>query len=84
MTDCPRHKHCAYTGTEPGLCPICHASHVKCGGSHGQTPADGWSRGVATGKHSTLRAGQYQNPLEAAKRLSPVLTAPADLSEAAA
>jgi hypothetical protein len=40
-TDCPRHRHCAYTGTESGLCSTCHASTQKCAGRHGKAPADG-------------------------------------------
>lgn len=65
-SECPRHKHCAYTGTEPGLCPTCHATTATCAGSHGQDPGDGsWRRGVAAGKtHPTLRQGQPLHPGE--------------------
>jgi hypothetical protein len=64
---CPRHKHCAYTGTEPGLCPTCHASTKRCAGRHGMAPADGsWRRGFASGMtHGTLRQGQSLHPGEA-------------------
>lgn len=67
MTDCPRHRHCAYTGTDPGLCPTCHASTGKCAGRHGQTPTDGgWRRGIASGlTHGALRPGQSLHPAEA-------------------
>lgn len=64
--ECSRHRHCAYTGTEPGLCPNCHAATTKCGGLHGVAPADGsWSRGWAAGKtHGTLKPGQALHPDE--------------------
>lgn len=26
---CPRHSHCAFTGTESGICPGCHAPIAK-------------------------------------------------------
>jgi hypothetical protein len=70
MTDCPRHKHCAYTGTEPGLCPTCHSTEAKCAGTHGQTPASAgggrWLRGYAAGvTHPTLRSGASLHPAEA-------------------
>lgn len=67
MTDCPRHKHCAYTGTEPGLCATCHASTGKCAGRHGGAPNDGWRSGVARGGSPTLQLGQYNHPGEAHK-----------------
>ena len=73
---CPRHKHCAYTGTEPGLCQVCHASEAKCAGRHGGAPYDKWSRGIAGGSHATLRVGQYNDPREAAKASSPLATPP--------
>ena len=65
-TMCPRHRHCAYSGTEPGLCPTCHATNAKCGGRHGQDPGDGsWRRGVAAGRtHPTLRPDQPLHPGE--------------------
>ena len=68
MADCPRHKHCAYTGTEPGLCPTCHATEAKCSGRHGK-PASGqsWPSGVVTSPlHPTLKVGQYNDPRQAA------------------
>lgn len=67
MTACPRHKHCAYTGTEPGLCPTCHASTAKCAAKHGVSPTDGsWKRGFAAGMtHGTLKPGQSLHPTEA-------------------
>lgn len=63
---CPRHRHCAYTGTEPGLCPTCHARTAKCAGLHGKAPSDGsWKRGQAAGQtHGTLRPGQALHPDE--------------------
>lgn len=67
MSDCPRHRHCAYTGTEPGLCLTCHSSTAKCAGRHGTNPGDGsWRRGVASGMtHGTLKPGQSLHPGEA-------------------
>jgi hypothetical protein len=67
MTACPRHKHCAYTGTEPGLCQTCHASAAKCAGRHGNAPADGSWRLGATARplNPALREGQYLHPREA-------------------
>lgn len=59
MSDCPRHKHCAYTGSVPGLCPICHATETKCKGSHGGPPYTGWTSGVAGPGHASLKPGQY-------------------------
>jgi hypothetical protein len=69
---CTRHKHCAYTGTEPGRCPACHATTQKCGGRHGGAPADGgWRLGaVAKPTNATLRAGQPLHPGEAGKASS--------------
>lgn len=63
---CARHRHCAYTGTEPGLCPMCHASTGKCAARHGRNPGDGsWRRGIAAGMtHSTLRPGQSLHPAD--------------------
>jgi hypothetical protein len=63
---CPRHKRCAYTGTEPGLCATCHASTAKCAGLHGRNPGDGsWRRGTAAGMtHGTLKPGQSMHPQE--------------------
>jgi hypothetical protein len=60
---CARHKHCAYSGCEPGLCPICHATETKCAGKHGGEPDGGWTRGYATEASNTLRPGQPNNPL---------------------
>jgi hypothetical protein len=64
--ECARHRRCAYSGTEPGLCPTCHATTGKCAGRHGQAPADGsWVRGRAAGRtHGTLRPGQALHPAE--------------------
>lgn len=63
---CPRHRHCAYTGDEPELCSICHATTAKCGGRHGKAPEDNtWVRGKAAGKtNGTLREGQALHPYE--------------------
>lgn len=80
MNSCPRHKHCSYTGTEPRLCPICHASTAKCAGAHGGRPVDGWGehnkRGVrvevATGSTATLKPGQYYDPCKQALASTPV------------
>lgn len=68
MNDCPRHRHCAYTGTEPGMCPTCHASPAKCAGRHGKPPyGQSWPSGVVTSLlHPTLKVGQYNDPREAA------------------
>ena len=69
---CSRHKHCAYTGTEPGLCPTCHASTGKCAGRHGGAPYDKWSRGIVTsGSHATLRVGQHNDPRKASTAGTP-------------
>lgn len=84
MSDCPRHKYCAYTGSEPGLCATCHATTRRCGGRHGKPPYDGWSKGVAGEKHPTLRAGQYNDPRQAAKANPPLVQAQSRLSEAVA
>ena len=88
LTDCPRHKHCAYTGTEPGLCPMRHASTAKCAGRHGGRPVDGWGehtkRGVrvlvAAGDTATLRAGQHYDPSKQAQAGTPVPPLPDDAS----
>lgn len=77
---CPRHRHCAYTGTELGTCPTCHASVAKCAGQHGARPVDGWGehtrRGVrvlvATGDTATLRAGQHYDPRKQSASSTPV------------
>jgi hypothetical protein len=74
MTErCARHKHCAYRDDDPALCSLCHASHRNCNGAHGGPPYDKWSKGVAGRVHTTLKAGQYNDPREAAKA-SPPLT----------
>jgi hypothetical protein len=64
--ECNRHRHCAYSGTEVGLCPTCHATTSKCAGRHGKAPYDGsWLRGRAAGKtHGTLRPGEALHPDE--------------------
>ena len=64
---CARHNHCAYTGTEPGLCAVCHASTAKCAGRHGRAPADGsWRMGaVAKPLNPVLHEGQPLHPREA-------------------
>ena len=67
---CARHKHCAYRDDDPARCPICHAQ--KCNGKHGDSPYGGWSKRIASPLHSTLKAGQYQNPLDEVKRRSPL------------
>jgi hypothetical protein len=70
---CPRHKHCFYTGLEPGLCWLCHASTAKCGGEHGIAPLDNsWhvSR-YATIRNPALYEGQPLNPKEASNGHTP-------------
>ncbi len=81
MTDCPRHKHCAYTGTEPGLCRVCHASENKCAGRHGGAPYIGWDSGIATDRHPALKAGKSIHPREAHKASQVKDTAPERTSE---
>lgn len=81
MIDCPRHKHCAYTGTELGLCPTCHASENKCAGRHGGAPYIGWDSGIAADRHPALRAGQSIDPREARKTSQVKHTAPHHPSE---
>jgi len=88
---CPRHKHCAYTGTEPGKCPLCHATFAKCSGKHGGRPVDGWGdhtkRGVrvlvAVGDTATLKAGQHYDPSKQVKASTPVPTPPGTCSNSA-
>lgn len=88
---CQRHKHCAYTGTEPGFCQTCHASVAKCAGRHGGRPTDGWGehtkRGVrvlvATGDTATLKAGQHYDPCKQAKAGTPPPAARNGASEVA-
>jgi hypothetical protein len=65
---CSRHKHCAYRDDDPARCPLCHASPAKCNGGHGGAPYGGWRNGIASTTHSTLRAGQCNDPREEAKR----------------
>lgn len=89
MNDCSRHKHCAYTGTEPRLCAICHATTTKCAGLHGRRPVDGWGehtkRGVrvlvATGDTATLKAGQHYDPTKQVEADTPVPLRPQSISE---
>ena len=80
---CQRHKHCAYSGSEPGLCPVCHATTAKCGGKHGLAPADGsWKRGaLARPKNPVLHEGQYLHPMDAVKANSPCPQPRMDVSE---
>ncbi len=65
VRDCPRHRHCAYTGTEPGLCPTCHASTGKCASRHGRAPYSGWDTGAAGATHPALIVGQHNDPRKA-------------------
>lgn len=71
ISGCPRHKHCAYTGSEPGLCRMCHASERKCNGKHGGRPVDGWGEvkkaARASATHKALKEGQYIDPALAVK-----------------
>lgn len=71
LPECPRHKHCAYTGNEPGLCNVCHASEAKCGEMHGQPPSydpNSWGAGVVTNpRHPSLKLGQPFSPFTAAE-----------------
>jgi hypothetical protein len=83
VSDCLRHKHCAYTGSEPGLCPTCHASTSKCAGRHGHAPADGSWRLGATARplNPVLREGQPLHPREALTASSSWPTAPESTRE---
>jgi hypothetical protein len=81
VSDCPRHKHCAYTGTEPGLCRTCHTATTKCAGKHGGAPYIGWDSGVAGDLHPALRTGQSIHPREAHSASQVLHTAPQHTSE---
>jgi hypothetical protein len=80
--NCPRHKHCAYTGTEPERCRTCHSTTAKCSGTHGGAPSDGsWRLGtVAKPTNATLKAGQPLHPREATEARS---SSPQPLAHAA-
>ena len=80
---CPRHKHCAYTGTEPGLCSTCHASSAKCAGRHGKPQyGQGWGTGIVSSPvHPTLKVGQYIDPREAHKASQQAATPPLPTSQ---